>query len=479
MSILVIDIGTSSLRAAIVTADATIIDEQRVTSLPSTPAPGLVEFDADRLAVDALAVARRVLAAHGPVAAVGIANQRASTVVWDRASGKALAPGLGWQDLRTLGDCLVLQADGLRLAPNQSATKLSHLLDQIDPDRDRDICFGTVDTWIIWHLTRGASHITDLTNAGVTGLVDAQGAWDDAVLDKLGIPRRVLPTIVDSSGDLAVASALDGNPPITGVAGDQQASLVGQGCVTAGSAKATFGTGGMLDLVVGPQRPSFPTRGEAGTFPIVTSKVGGSVTWGLEAIMLSAGTNVEWLRDDLAIIDTVDASHDVAARCDTTDGVSYVPALLGLGTPHWDYGARGTLLGLTRGSGRPEIVRAVLEGIAHRGTDLIEATEADSGTTIGNLRVDGGMSQNPTFVQALADASRRVVEVSPVVEATTLGAGLLAGLAIGTWGDWSDLAATWRPKTTVEPGAPLDRERWATAVARASGWYGELSELDF
>jgi glycerol kinase len=399
--------------------------------------------------------------------------------VWDRSTGKALAPGLGWQDLRTLGDCLVLQGEDLRLAPNQSATKLSHLLDQVDPDRSRDVCFGTVDTWIIWHLTGGASHITDATNAGVTGLVDIHGEWDDRVLEALRIPRSVLPTIVDSCGELAVASTLDGSPPITGVAGDQQASLVGQGCVDPGSAKVTFGTGGMLDVVVGPSRPTFEIRGAAGTFPIITSRRGGEITWGLEAIMLSAGTNVEWLRDDLGIIDTVDASHDVAIQCETTDGVSYVPALLGLGTPHWDYGARGTLLGLTRGSGRPEIVRAVLEGIAHRGTDLLEATESDSGVSIGNLRVDGGMSRNPTFVQALADSSQRVIEVSPVVEATALGAGLLAGLAIGTWGDWSDIAATWQPAQVVEPGAPLDRERWAKAVERAAGWYGELSALDF
>ncbi len=479
MSILVIDIGTSSLRAAIVTPDATIIDEQRIPSLPSTPAPGLVDFDADQLAADAVAVARRVLAGHGPVEAVGIANQRASTVVWDRATGAAVAPGLGWQDLRTLGDCLVLQAEGLRLAPNQSATKLSHLLDQVDPDRSRDLCFGTVDAWVIWHLTGGAAHITDATNAGVTGLVDARGEWDPTVLDKLRIPSDALPTIVDSSGELAVASALDGGPPITGVAGDQQASLVGQGCVHPGSAKVTFGTGGMLDLVVGPDRPGIEARGEAGTFPIVASRIGGSVTWGLEAIMLSAGTNVEWLRDDLGIVDTVEASHDVARRCETTDGVTYVPALLGLGTPHWDYGARGTLLGLTRGSGRPEIVRAVLEGIAQRGTDLVEATEADGGVTIETLRVDGGMSRNPTFVQALADASQRVIEVSPVVEATALGAGLLAGLAIGTWRDGDDIAATWCPHETVEPGVALDRERWAKAVERASGWYSELSALDF
>ena len=195
--------------------------------------------------------------------------------------------------------------------------------------------------------------------------------------------------------------------------------------------------------------------------------------------MLSAGTNVEWLRDDLGLIATAAESHDVASRCETTDGVVYVPALLGLGTPRWDYGARGTLLGLTRGSERPQIVRAVLEGVAQRGADLVEAAEHDTGLTIPSLRVDGGMTDNPTFVQALADATQRPVEVSPVKEATTLGAAFLAGLAVGTWSGWDDIAATWRPRRTVEPGEPLDRERWAKAVDRAAGWFPELSSISF
>ena len=195
--------------------------------------------------------------------------------------------------------------------------------------------------------------------------------------------------------------------------------------------------------------------------------------------MLSAGTNVEWLRDDLGIIDTVAESHAIAASCADTDGVVYVPALLGLGTPRWDFGARGALFGLTRGSGRPQIVRAVLEGVAHRGADLVEAVEADAGATIPSLRVDGGMSANPTFVQALADATGRPVEVSPVLEATTLGAAYLAGLAIGTWAGWSDIAGAWRPRSVIEPVGSLDRAQWARAVDRAAAWIPDLSALDF
>jgi glycerol kinase len=421
-----------------------------------------------------------VLAAAGPVDAVGITNQRASTIVWDRATGVPVGPGIGWQDLRTVGTCLVLQADGIHLAPNASATKAAWLLDQADPERARDLCIGTVDTWLAWHLSEGALHVTDATNAGVTGLLTGDATdWDGKVLEALGIPPDALPEVVDTSGLLGPATVLDGAPPIAALAGDQQASLVGQGGVRPGLAKITFGTGGMLDVHLGEDRPSFARQGDGGCFPIVAWRRAGVTAFGVEAVMLSAGTNVEWLRDDLGIIATAAESHDVARRCETADGVVYVPALLGLGTPQWDYGARGTLLGLTRGSERPQIVRAVLEGVAQRGADLVEAAEADAGIEIPSLRVDGGMTDNPTFVQALADATQRPVEVSPVKEATTLGAAFLAGLAIGTWDGWDDIAATWQPRIVVEPGAPLDRERWRRAVDRAAAWFPELSSLSF
>ena len=480
MSLLVVDIGTSGVRSAIVRPDATIAVEFRQEVLPDTPAPGLVEFDATRMAAAALTTARAALAEAGPVEGIGIATQRASTIVWDRSTGEPVAPALGWQDLRTLGDCLVLQAEGLRFAPNQSATKIKHLLDNADPDRRRDLCVGTVDSWIIWTLTEGAVNVTDASNAAVTGLFSiATLDWDDALLAKLNISRSAMPNIVDSSGPIAPATALNGAPMICGVAGDQQASLIGQGCVHSGPAKITFGTGGMLDLVIGPDRPASAVRSASGTFPIVAWKRGSETVWGLEAIMLSAGTNVEWLRDDLGIIDSVAASHDIAQQCADTEGVVYVPALLGLGTPNWDYGARGTLLGITRGTARPHIVRAVLEGVAQRGADLVDAAEATTGLPIPSLRIDGGMSANPTFTQALADATQRTVEISPVLEATTLGAAFLAGLSVGTWGGLDDIAATWRPLRTVDPTGPAHRERWASAIERASGWHADLSTFDF
>jgi len=494
-SVLVVDVGTSGVRAAIVRPDATVTHEHHVHVLPETPAPGLVEFDAARMADAALEVAAAAIGAGGPVDGVGIANQRASVIVWERESGMPVAPGIGWQDLRTVGTCLALQAEGIRLAPNASATKVMAILDAVDPERARaergELCLGTVDAWIAWTLSggsagSGALHVTDATNAAVTQLVDPSNIeWDHDLLKKLRIPAAMLPAIVDSSGAVGAASALPGSPPVCGIAGDQQASLVGQGCTLPGLAKATFGTGGMLDQCTGQDAsPGSAQRSSGGTFPIVAFRVGGKATWGTEAVMLSAGTCVEWLRDDLGLLASSDESEAVALQCDSAEDVWFVPALLGLGTPVWDFGARGTLVGLTRGSARPHIVRAVLEGIAHRGADLLEASEADSGHPIESLRVDGGMSDNGVFVQSLADATGRPIEVSPVLEATTLGAGLLAGLAIGNYSSTDELATTWVPRRTADPhlddGArAARRERWLSARAKAEATIPELSGLSF
>jgi glycerol kinase len=483
MSILVIDVGTSGVRAAVVRDDATVDHVEYVRTPPASPAPGLVEFDPEALAAAAIDVARRSLAAGGPVRGVGIATQRASTVVWSRRTGRAVGPGLGWQDLRTVIECITIGAEhGISLAPNQTATKARWLLDTAAAAGHdlADLVIGTVDSWLVWQLSAGTLHVTDRTNAGLTGLSrpDVE-AWSASACSALGIDPATLPRLVDSSGVVGSADVLEGAPPIAAIVGDQQSSLVGQGCVRPGAAKITFGTGGMLDLCVGDTPPTSARRNTHGTFPIAAWSRDGSTTWGIEAIMLAAGTNIDWLVDDLGILPDARASHDVARGCTDTGGVVYVPALLGLGTPAWDYGARGTLLGVTRGTGRPEIVRAVLEGIAHRGADLVDAAEADSGLRIEHLRIDGGMSANPTFVQALADTTNRPVEVSPVLEATTLGAAFLAGLAVGVWGSTDDVADTWRPASTVEPSAPLDRQRWQEAVRRSERWIPELSALDF
>jgi glycerol kinase len=480
VTLLVVDVGTSSVRASIVGADATVSCTHRRPFVPSTPSPGFVELDARLLATAVLDVARAAVAQGGPVHAVGIANQRSTTIVWDRRTGEPVGPAIGWQDQRTVMTCLALQAEGLRLSPSSSATKLAFLLDTFDPGRSGDLCFGTVDTWVAWTLSGGELHVTDLSNAGVTGLMRTDGSgWDDAVLRALRIPPSVLPRIVDSSAVVGPASALAGAPPLAGMAGDQQASLIGQGCTGPGMAKATFGTGGMLDLCLGPDRPAFDQRGPHGTFPIVAWRRHGRITWGLEAFMLTAGQAVEWLRDDLGVIADAAESEAVAGRCRTTGDVWFVPALLGMATPAWDFGARGALLGLTGGTGRAEVVRAVLEGVAHRGADLLEAAEGDGGSTIPVLRVDGGMSANRLFVQALADACQRPVEVSPVTEATTLGAAFLAGMAVGTWAGEDEVAATWSPRATVEPQRRPDRARWREACDRARGWVPELSALEF
>jgi len=480
MSILVIDVGTSGVRAAVVGPDAAVTHEVRRAALPDSPVPGLVEFDASVYASLALECARETLEAHGPVDAVGISNQRATTIVWDRVTGQPVAPAQGWQDLRTVGDCLMLNAEGFHFAPNLAATKIASILDSVDPDRELDLCFGTPDSWLIWQLTEGRHHVSDRSNAGVWGLLDPTASHlDHRVLERLRIPERMIPRIVDSTGMIGEATALEGAPPICGVAGDQQASLIGQGCVRPGMAKITFGTGAMLDVCLGPDKPSFDTRGRGGTFPLVCWQHEGRATWGVEAVMLSAGTNVEWLRDDMGLIPDAAASAKIAATVDSTDGAMYVPALLGLGTPKWDYGARGTLLGLTRGTTAAHIVRAVLEGVAARGADLVEAAEEDSGLTLETLRVDGGMAANPVFVQALANAAQKPVEVAPVAEATALGAGFLAGLAVDTWESWDDIADTWAPARAIDPGPATDRDRWRDAVDRAGRWYGELSDLDF
>lgn len=483
MTILVVDVGTSSVRAAIVRPDGAVGPIARRPMPPSFPSPGMVEFDPDAMATSALDAAAEVLAAGGPVAGVGVAAQRASAVIWDPGSGRALAPGIGWQDIRTAGQCLELQSEGLRLSPNETATKYAWLLDNVDPQRSGDALLGTVDSWIVWHLSRGALHVTDRSNAAVTGLLAPDlSSWREDVLRRLRIPAARLPRLVDSSGIAGEASSLAGSPPVGGIAGDQQASLFGQGCCLPGRAKATFGTGAMLDVCL-PGRPEMSSRGAHGCFPIVAWTRAGVVTWGAEAMMLTAGSAIDWLVEDLGILDHAEQSAALAASCADTSGAVMVPAMLGLATPSWDLGARGGLLGLSRGVGRAQVVRAVLEGIAHSGADLLEAAEADTGVRPEALRVDGGMSVNPFFVQALADACGRPVETSPLTEATTLGAGYLAGLAVGVWAGEDEVASAWHPRETVEPSGTGDlaaeRERWRQAVARCESWYPELTAIRF
>lgn len=479
MSVLVVDVGTSGVRGALVRPDASVEIVAHHSLAPARPAAGVVEIDGAALAEAVVAVGEAAAARH-EVECVAIAAQRASTLVWDRDTGELFGPGIGWQDLRTTGQCMALRAQGHRVAPNQSATKLAYLLDRYDAVRARPACFGTIDTFVAWVLSKGEAHVTDATNAAVTGLVvdDASG-WDLTRCEALRIDPAVLPEIVDSSGVVGRAHALPGAPPIAALVGDQQGSLVGQGCLAPGEAKATFGTGAMLDCTVGPARPAFAVRGEAGTFPVVAWRLEGRPTWGVEAIMLSAGSCVEWLRSGLGMLSSVADSGPVAASVPDAGGALFVPALGGLGTPVWDFGARGTLLGLDGSTSRAQVVRAVLEGIAQRGVDLVEAVEADTGLPLETLRIDGGMSANETFVQILADAVGRPVELAGLLEATTLGAGILAGVACGIWPSLEAGAALVKPRAVVEPRRRPDRARWLEARDRALRTVPFLSALEF
>ena len=486
--ILVVDVGTSSVRCAQVGPDAKVWDQESFVVLPSSPAAGLVELDGSAIARSVRAGVKAITDKHGEPKGVGIANQRASAIVWDAKTLEPVGPVIGWQDLRTVMTCLSLQAEGIRLAPNVTATKLAAILDEVDPDRSRcasgELRLGTIDSYVAAILSDGELHITDLTNAAVTGLLDPKTrSWDEKVTARLGIPLDALAQVVDSSGIVGSASMVLGMPPIAGIAGDQQASLFGQGCFAPGQAKVTFGTGGMLDVVTGDQAMGMG-RLEHGTFPIVARQVKGEATWGVEAIMLSAGSAVEWLRDDLGLISSAAESDALAASVPDSGGCFFVPALLGLGTPVWDFGARGTLLGITRGTSRPQVVRAVLEGVAHRCADLVEATIADTGLRLDGLRVDGGMTANASFLRALADITGLPIQRSAELEATTLGAGLLAGAALGMWSSVEEASASWRPAEVIEaelgdePRGQL-RARWLEARARAEQSIPELSGLEF
>ncbi|MEI8287367.1 MAG: FGGY family carbohydrate kinase, partial [Actinomycetes bacterium] len=313
MRTLVIDVGTSGLRAAIVHDNASVTDLHYEEFAPSSPGGGLVEFDASAMYEAVKRVSLAALA-NGQVQAVGITNQRASTIVWRTSTGQPIGPAIGWQDLRTVGECIMARIEhGFAFAPNQTATKAAWMLSNYISDEaersSNDIRIGTVDSWLVWNLTRGAQHVTDHTNAAVTGLTVPTGdSWNTKVLDVLKISSHQLPRIVETSGYVGDAVDLPGAPPIMAMAGDQQASLVGQGCLSPGMTKITFGTGGMLNTFVGARPPQSAQRNEGGTFPIVAFSTGGVISYGTEAIMLSAGTNIEWLRDDMQLISSASES---------------------------------------------------------------------------------------------------------------------------------------------------------------------------
>ncbi len=479
---LAIDIGTSSVRTALVSMSGVVSHVHQRSLTITSPAPGEVELDGAEIGRVVLELAHQTLADGGPCDAVGVTNQRATTLVFDPVSRSPVGPTLGWQDLRTVIDCLVLQASGLRLAPNQSATKAAWLV-KASGRPAADLRFATIETWVTWLLTEGHAHVTDRSNAAITGLVTTSvDHWDEPTLDLLGLPGAMMPRIVDTMAAHGAATALPGSPPITALVGDQPASMFGQSVIRSG-AKITFGTGAMLNMVRGPQGPSAMIPYDSGCFPIVARSQDGAVTWGLEGIVLAAGSAVDWLVDGLGILDDAVSSEALARSIPSSEGVWFVPALFGLGTPYWDFGARGGFFGLTRGATRAHLVRAVLEGIAHRGADLVDAAERETGASLDELRVDGGMSTNGFLIQCLADVTGRPVAVSTEREATTRGAGLMALVGAGRL-SVDDVDALWRPVTVVQPG--LDeaartalRDQWRAMVDRVERTIPELSDISF
>jgi glycerol kinase len=479
---LAIDVGTTSIRTAIVDEAGNVTNAHRQRLSLATPNPGEVELDGVEIARLAVELATRTLLEGGGADLVGITNQRATTIVFDPVSGRPVGPALGWQDLRTVIDCLVLQGEGLRLAPNQSATKARWLVNQSGRN-SKDLRFATIETWLAWNLTEGSLHVTDRSNAGVNGLV-ALGVeeWDQRALSLLGLDPAMMPGIVDTMGAVDRATALPGAPLICALVGDQSASLFGQSCVTRG-AKITLGTGAMLDMVRGSEGPDRMARFESGCFPVVARSQDHEITWGIEGIVLSAGACIEWLRDDLGLIDNAEETESLAESVSSSDGVSFVPALSGLGTPQWDFGARGGFFGITRGSTKAHMVRAVLEGIAQRCADLVDAAHRETGQSLEEIRVDGGMSANRFLVQRLADFTGLRVAVSSEREATTRGAGLMALVGHGVL-SIHDVEGLWSPPHVLTPllddGQRLQsRADWADVVTRVEKTIPELSSVEF
>ncbi len=489
--VLALDQGTSSSRAVVFDEEgAAVAAEQR--EFPQLyPQPGWVEHDPEAIWSSQLESAQAALRSSGvrveDVAAVGITNQRETAVVWERGSGRPIANAIVWQCRRTAEQCdelrrqglepLVRERTGLVIDAYFSATKLRWLLDHT-PDAQRraeagELCFGTVDSWLIYRLTGGRVHASDATNASRTMLLNlADGAWDAELLRRFDVPAAMLPAVVDSSGVIGECepSLLGAALPIAGVAGDQQAALFGQTCFRPGDAKNTYGTGSFLLLHTGDRRP--PAERLLAT---VASRIGGRLQYALEGSIFVTGAAVQWLRDGLRFFDDASEVEALAASVASSDGVYLVPAFVGLGAPHWDPYARGTIVGLTRGTTRGHIARATLEAIAYQTRDVLEAMEDEAGIHLSELRADGGASRNDLLMQIQADVIGRPVVRSAIAETTALGAAYLAGLGAGVWSGLDDLAHRWRADRTFEPRQAVSErdERyagWRRAVERAKGW---------
>jgi glycerol kinase len=485
--ILALDQGTTSSRAFAFDQDSNIVASSQQELRQFYPRPGWVEHDPELIWSDQLRAAKEVVDQLGAenIAAIGITNQRETTLVWDKATGDPIHPAIVWQDRRTAEHCdrlrqagleeLIAQRTGLVIDSYFSATKVAWLLDNIPGARKKaekgELAFGTVDSFLAWRLTAGKVHVTDVTNASRTMLFDINRmAWDDELLALLEIPRKLLPEVIPSSGFIGETSLFGRSIPIFGMAGDQQAATFGQCCLSEGMAKSTYGTGCFLLMNVG-QQPQ-PSRNRL-LSTVAWQLSGHPPEYALEGSVFVAGAAVQWLRDEMGLIGSAGETAEIANSISGTDGVYLVPAFTGLGAPYWDSYARGTLVGLTRGSGRAQVVRATLESIAYQCRDVLEAMTKDCGTVLNEVRVDGGAAANNFLMQFQADILGTPVVRPKVTETTALGAAYLAGLGCGFWSA-QDLEGQWQINRRFEPSmAASERESlyqgWTKAVARARG----------
>jgi glycerol kinase len=483
--VIVIDAGTTGVRAVAVGPDGAVRASAYSELSQHFPRPGWVEHDPADIWAAAVSVLAQVLSATAEApAAIGITNQRETVVAWDRRRGEALHRAIVWQDRRTASMCeslaeaghtpLVRGRTGLVLDPYFSATKMAWLLRE-GGVKAEDLAFGTVDSWLIWNLTGGHEHLTDVSNASRTLLFDiGRLSWDPELADLFGVPLRTLPEVRPSSGRLATTAAgvvpgLAGGVPISGVAGDQQAALFGQCCFSPGMTKNTYGTGSFVLMNTGPQPPD-PAEGLLTT---VAWQLGaGEATYALEGSIFVSGAALQWLRDGLGVIAAAAEAGPLAASVPDSAGAYMVPAFTGLGSPWWDPYARGALIGLSRGVGRAHLVRAAVEAMAYQTRDVVDAMVSTSGQTLGQMRVDGGASAMDFLLQFQSDLLNVAVLRSASVETTALGAAFLAGLAEGVWGSLDEVASCWRADKRFDPAG--DRAdayaAWRRAVERARAW---------
>jgi len=490
--ILALDQGTTSSRAVIVGQNGRIVAAVQEEFPQILPAPGEVEHDPEAIWSSQLAVGRRALAAAGlsadDIAAIGLANQRETTILWDRATGRPVANAVVWQSRVSAGVCDRLKADGLEplvraktgllIDAYFSGSKIKHLFDTHEGLRDRaergEILFGTVDTWLIWRLTGGKWHVTDYSNASRTLIFNIHTLdWDDELLAVLDIPRAMLPEVSSSSEFFGetLPEWFGGPIPITGVAGDQQAAAFGQACFRPGSVKNTYGTGCFMLMNTGEK----PVPSQNNLLSTVGWALGGKVTYCLEGSIFIAGAVVQWLRDGLGIIENSADVARLAGSVADTGGVYFVPAFVGLGAPYWDPYARGTIIGITRGTTGAHIARAAVEAIAYQTCDVLQAMQKDAGVELAELKVDGGASVNDLLMQFQADLLGVRVRRAKVAETTALGAAYLAGLAVGYWHDLDEVARCWEQDREFQPQMPPEQrvklyQRWQEAVRRSLNW---------